>query len=443
MGRGRAWIAGGALAAIVVVACRADSVSNASGIDLPPRPVEAGTSPSEGLVGADASDASSDAGCEGGCSRPVTYSLVTSTHRYDSDKMWSGWGSHLGHLLGAADGSLYFVDDTGNDVNVNPAAAYYRFAAGAWTRVATVPFIGTIQQNTGSVLAKSGIAYTYGIDIANSVVEECTFDTSHLIGECHSTAMATGANANYVGAAISPSGYRVVWWTTTDGSFRYIYNFGGGWNGPVVSGINGYEDFSYASASFSDDNHFHLSGEGVTGTAPNWTFTALYTNAVIGSVITGWTVLPGTTKSGPLFNTSATWVDTSGAVHMIAHGASGDDVYIHRSATGAFTTSDCTPAGVSTGRLISSADGNLYYVAGAPGGGGILFQSIPKSQITGPVPWYVQPVHSVPAPSGVTGYLLLFPELAQYQEAPVLGLHVVANDYTNLPGSLYYANLTE
>ena len=45
----------------------------------------------------------------------LTIKTITNTHRYDPGKMFGGWGSHLGHLLRAPDGSLWFADDTGND----------------------------------------------------------------------------------------------------------------------------------------------------------------------------------------------------------------------------------------------------------------------------------------------------------------------------------------
>ena len=42
-------------------------------------------------------------------------------------------------------------------------------------------------------------------------------------------------SSNYLGAAISPLGYRMVWWTGVvdggGGSFHYVVDYGGGWNG--------------------------------------------------------------------------------------------------------------------------------------------------------------------------------------------------------------------
>ena len=402
--------------------------------------------PASGAGGAASAASAGSAGSGGtagdggtGGTPPVVYSLVTSTHRHDPGKMWSGWGNHLGHLVRAPDGSLFYVDDTGNDVNVNAGLAYYHFVGGKWTQVGTAAFYGLIQQNTGSVLAKNGIVYTYGVDVADGQIEECAFDTTALSAACNLTGVLAGDSANYIGAAVSPSGYRVVWWTTTNGTFRYAYELGGGWNGPVVSSIAGYGDFSYVTASFSDDTHIHISGEGVTGDAPNWSYDGLYSDVVLGMPITGWTTLPGTDMSGPVEDTSATWVDASGAVHMIGRTTSGE-VYVHRSPAGELSASHFVP-GVSGGRLIASADGNVYYVTGDVDGG-IRLQSFPTSRIAGPIPWDDQPIRAIPGPPGL-GRLILFPEIPQYQNAPVPGASVVANDYTNEPGSLWYAALTE
>ena len=45
---------------------------------------------------------------------------VTNQHRYQQGAVGGFWGHHLGHMVRTATQGLWYMDDTGNDVNINP-----------------------------------------------------------------------------------------------------------------------------------------------------------------------------------------------------------------------------------------------------------------------------------------------------------------------------------
>jgi hypothetical protein len=96
---------------------------------------------------------------------------------------------------------------------------------------------------------------------------------------CAPLPFTLGVDANYIGAAISPTGARMVWWTDVvdggGGTFEYVVDYGGGWNGPRAGSAGGYDDASYINIAFgagSDQGRFTMHVQLVSGLAPNWTF---------------------------------------------------------------------------------------------------------------------------------------------------------------------------
>src|SRR5262245_34337246 len=61
-----------------------------------------------------------------GPSLTFSSSLINASHRYQPGAMYGGWGAHLGHLLRSSANELWFVDDSGNNVNVNAGLAVYK-----------------------------------------------------------------------------------------------------------------------------------------------------------------------------------------------------------------------------------------------------------------------------------------------------------------------------
>src|SRR5205823_5923967 len=109
---------------------------------------------------------------------------------------------------------------------------------------ATISLSG-VQQNTATI-SLGGALYVYGVAGRNIV--ECTE------AGCTTIPLDIGPAANYVGAAVVPGVGRVVWWTNVvdggSGSFSYLVNYGGGWNGPRSGAVGGYNDCEYAHVAF-------------------------------------------------------------------------------------------------------------------------------------------------------------------------------------------------
>ncbi len=279
----------------------------------------------------------------------ATLTPIFDDHRYVPGAMFGGWGPHLGHLveLGAGETrALHWIDDhcdqavAGDcNVNVDRRLAVLRKDGAAWTAVRTVALPGTVQQNTATI-ADGATAWTFGIDSGARRVIECRHDAT---SACAAIPIDTGPMANYVGAAITPAGWRVVWWTNVvdggGGSFSFLVDYGGGWNGPRTGAIAGYNDCAYAHVAFAP------TGDGATffcqvvsGLAPNWTFSTLVGAArlAIDAPVT-WTNALAPPSGDTVMTTSDLWIDPStGDAHLLARSTAGTSLYYHRPAGGAF-----------------------------------------------------------------------------------------------------------
>ncbi|MEL7060381.1 MAG: hypothetical protein AAGN46_10185 [Acidobacteriota bacterium] len=189
-----------------------------------------------------------------------------------TDNMGGGWGPHLRSVLRASDDSLWFVHDQGPTTARNSSLRYRQRLGGQWIEVGSTNLDalgGQVQQNMAHVMVGHYI-YSYGVDIARQRMVECWLNTivpSHQ--SCHDVRISgqpytTPVGSNYVGAAVSPNGYRLVWWTSSGSpaSFHHMWNFGSGWNGPVTSPVviqgNHYHYAAYARAIFTGANTVDL-----------------------------------------------------------------------------------------------------------------------------------------------------------------------------------------
>lgn len=378
--------------------------------------------------------------CSGTCSDPVptptpstspspnlqqfSFSLfgLSSIHRYQTGAVSGGWGAHLGHLLRSNLNQLWYVDDSGNDSHVNAGLVYYRFVNGIWTGTAVASFPGTVQQNTGSLISGSMI-FSYGMDVQNNKLVECYFETSDpsfTTHACNHLAFDTGADSNYIGATISKGGTRVVWWTNTAGTFSYIYNFGGGWNGPITNSLGGYVDFSYVYARLADDNS-QIEFLGAAARAHGGAsvgYDVLFASTNLGTLPSNWTLL----FSGGIG--METWKDPNGGTHFFTYG-SATPMYFYKPSGGALTSQPALPDGGIVGaRIVQTASTANLVMSFADGH--VKYKTIQLSEINGPINWSGLSSYEIPIPSGL-GVITLFPESSMYQTTQPQEMNIVIN----------------
>lgn len=63
---------------------------------------------------------------------------LTNQHRFQTGAVGGFWGHHLGHMVRTSTQGLWYVDDTGNNGNRNPAINYHHFDGMKWTLVKTL-----------------------------------------------------------------------------------------------------------------------------------------------------------------------------------------------------------------------------------------------------------------------------------------------------------------
>ena len=359
---------------------------------------------------------------------------VTDQHRFDKDDpglVGGFWGHHLGHMVRTSTQGLWYVDDTGTDVNKNPAINYHHFDGIKWTLIKTLANPATIQQNTAT-LAVGDTIYTYGLNVVGGYIEEAIFDAKTNIAVYNRKIQSTGSNTNYIGAALSPNGTRVVWWTKVDynggpSDWVYIYTKGGVWNpNAIVTKIPG-NDFSYVFASFLNDSVFYVGGEVPSGIAPNWTYEVGAGKVVLGSPISGFTKMKGSNTA-----VNDLWVNrVNGDAHLFSYGSYGTIGYFYKPANGVWSDSInfLEVGSLSRWRFIDSPDGNLYLILSQ---GGFKFIVIPKNTINGKISITGLPVIPINNDDGFTGSYAIWPEVREYQTTPVGGINFAypGNDYS-------------
>jgi len=343
---------------------------------------------------------------------------ITDQHRFEP-RMWSGWGHHLGHMVRTATQGLWYVDDTGNDVWTNPAVNYLRFDGTRWILVKTFAAPHTIQQNFAN-MAIGDTIYSYGVNTDAGFIDEAVYDTRTNTPVWNLGIRYIGGGTNYIGAAISPNGTRVVWWTRAvnpegPSDWVYMYNDGSGWSSSIGAKIAG-ADFSYVFASFLNDSVFYVGGEVPHGYGP-YTFEVAAGKVTLGSPLSEFTKMKGSNKSA-----WDIWVNrANGDVHLFLYGALGNDIYFYKPAGGAWTdTANFIGVGLSCCRIIDSPDGNLYMILS---GGGTRMMVIPKSSITGMINFSSFPEIKLSAIDDFANSGAIFPEVKEFQTTPVSGIN--------------------
>ncbi len=358
--------------------------------------------------------------------------VITEEHRSVPGKMFGGWGPHLGHMVrvGAA---LYFVDDAcapgSCDVNVDARLDYWKIGASTIDLIGSVSLPGGVQQNMGTV-GDGTTLWSYGVAVAGQYLTECASIAGGAAAACNALPVDIGPNANYVGAAIHPGGSRMTWLTNVvdggGGSFRFYANYGGGWNGPRLGAIGGYNGAGYINAGFLDPVNpgpFILSAELVSGLAPSWTFVGGVGMGSLGTAnAVAWS-LAGSLPGDPTISTADLWVDpASGDTHVLARSASGKLVYLYRSSAGAWAAPVVASPSSYLGRFVMT--GGRLFVAHDVSGMGLVVQELALTSGGGPLDWTTSTPVSVPLPAGYQNLYAIYPETDTYQTTPVNGVNL-------------------
>jgi hypothetical protein len=368
----------------------------------------------------------------------VTSGVITTDHRFIDGQMFGGWGPHLGHLVRAGSGELFFVDDVcaqmgGGDfaicnVNDDHTLGYFRRGVDAWELVASTQLPGTVQQNTATIASADGSKlHTYGIDVAAGQIVECTFPLPSGPAACAALAFVLGPSSNYIGAALSPDGYRMVWWTGVvdggGGTFHYIVDYGGGWNGPRSGPVAGYNDASYINIGFPTGApaRFVMHVQLVGGLAPNWTFHGgVGTGDLTTSDPVAWSLpLAAVNGDDPVVSTNDVWVDPATQdEHVVARTNAGRAAYYHRPAGGAWSPPLFWLDATYRARFVPHGD-RLAMVYG-PNGAGLAFRVAGAADRSPgePIDWALLAERAIVLPEGYEDVYAIYPGAPPYQLAP-------------------------
>jgi hypothetical protein len=374
----------------------------------------------------------------------VDVSVIYDQHRAVPGAMFGGWGPHLGHLLRRANGATdetWFADDAcirnvSCNVNQNIRVDLHRRDRGKrdWQRVDEIFLPIGVQQNTGALLAGDRIL-VYGINVITHRVTECFKNLLNGAKGCVDLPGDIGAGSNYVGAAISPRGFRMAWYTKVvdggGGSFSFFADYGGGWNGPRTGAIGGYNDASYVNIAFGangNPDQFLMHGQLVSGKAPAWSFVgAAGTGDISSASSVAWTTPFMAAANASVQSTNDVAIDpVTGDTHLVARLSNGDAAYYFApKGSQDFQGPIQVFAKSFRARLTFLGSGDLV-LARSVKGKGLSVQIAPKAGRTAgrPVTWNTLP-EIVPAlPAGYEDLLAIYSQSSVYQTAPVAAVEL-------------------
>lgn len=354
-------------------------------------------------------------------------------HRAIPGKMFGGWGPHLGHLLRrrvSDKDTLFFVDDAcapgACNVDINQRVDYLRLESTGWKRIDTQALPSGVQQNTASILSGDR-ALSYGIDSAGQTLHECARNLETGAKGCTAVPVAIGAAANYVGAAITPNGYRMAWLTNVKdgggGSFSFFADYGGGWNGPRQGAVGGYNDASYVNVAFGvdgDPDRFTMHSELVSGLAPAWSFVGGVGegSTTVAAPVT-WTTSLVPPAGDAVISPDDVLVDArTSDTHLLARTKAGAAAYYFRPKGGAYQGPVEVFPRSYRARLVSLADGSLVLVRNDDTAGGLVLHVAKPTFAAGtPVKWSAAKVIRPTLPDGYESIYAIYTESSSYSLA--------------------------
>ncbi len=410
-----------------------------------------------GSTGADTgSSTTSSSDSDSGDPEPIpAIALITDENRRH-ETMSGGWGPHLRGIMRDPKDTLWFTVDAGPDVLTNQAIRYYRKDPDAWTEVASQAHTAGIQQNAASLML-GGTIYTYGVNIGQSFLEECTLNTDDLAAKACNAILISGQvyttppSSNYVGAAAHSGSTRVVWFTRVGpggaaGDWIYTYNFGGGWNGPVVSPVLGANDFAYVHASFVDAGALALVGQLYFGKYPDGSYGAAVAEFKLGDLPT-FVPLESGEQGVSMLSSADLWVDpASGAQHVLARDDKGALRYYFKP-SGAPWAAHSAPLSTipSTyrARFVRRPGSPLMIARGDAIAGSVVLLEAPSDDASVAVDW--DSATSTPMPSPGPGFAppsAIYVESEAYQTSPVKEVNLgLCGEYQAADNEIWWGTL--
>jgi hypothetical protein len=334
--------------------------------------------------------------------------LISDQNRNQDGVGFGGWGPHLRSVLRMNDDSLWYVmDHSKGDISSNDQLLYFQQKNASWKRVARQDLIPGAGQGYAHITNGEEI-FSYGVNFRLAQLHECRLNAKTLaLSDCTAVlnrsgqAIDLGGGANYVGAAISPKGTRLVWWVVVarDGTgqqWNYVYNRGDGWQGPIVTRlVKSRRALSYIYVRFVNENQVALSGQFWIGKFPEGSQQATLTHFSLGEPIKGFHTLKSSDDKGFPKSGSDLWVNPKTAtIHALVEGF-GDTFFGNKVHYYTFKMDDpwreLEPVqsfrGYFRARLTQIKRGDLFLVLGGIGRSKIDVLHVPKESITDPIDW--------------------------------------------------------
>lgn len=371
--------------------------------------------------------------------------LVSEQNRKQDGVVFGGWGPHLRSILRMNDDSLWYVmDHSRGDVSSNDQIYYLRQKDASWEHVADQDLIPGANQGYAHITDGEEI-FSYGVNFKLAQLHECRLNSKTLVGSgCAAVldrsgqAIDLGGGANYIGAAISPQGTRLAWWVVVarDGGqeWRYVYNRGEGWEGPIITRLDeSHRGFSYIYARFVDATEVALSGQVWVGEFPKGSAQATLTRFSLGQPIQGFHALTSPDKKGFPKSGGDLWVNPrTGTVHAVVEGF-GEGFFGATIHYYTFNIHDPwrelapirTFSGYFRARFAELVQGDLCLVLGGSTDSPKLEAlRVPKDGVTDPIDWDAADKVNATMPAGEHyAPMAIWIENRAYQTTPVKNLN--------------------
>ncbi|MGB1276033.1 MAG: hypothetical protein ACPG77_09810, partial [Nannocystaceae bacterium] len=311
-----------------------------------------------------------------------------------------------------------------------------------------------VQQNAASVILGPTI-YSYGVNIGQNYLEECYLHTGNLQHACNAILISgqvytTPPSSNYVGAAAHEGTTRIVWWTRVGqgggtGDWLYTYNFGGGWNGPVVTPLNGGNDFAYVHAAFTSPGSVAMVGQLYFGQYPNGHYGAAVSEFSLGEV----PVLVALEAGEPgveMLSSADLWIDpASGSQHVVARDDQGGTRYYFKPSDAMWEQHSLPLHTFPTtfrARFLRAEGGDLWLARGDTNGG-LEMLRVPEADPKLAIAWESAEAVVVEPPSpGFAPPSAIYVESASYQTTPVTELNLAyCGEYMAADNEIWWATL--
>jgi hypothetical protein len=238
-----------------------------------------------------------------------------------------------------------------------------------------------------------------------------------------------------------------VWWTTVgvngaEGQWSYVYQSQNEWSGPIVCALNGYNDFAYVFAAFSNETNVSLAGQLYAGAYPHGRFALGCAEFRLGETIH----VTGFTNDAPVCGKSASdiWLH-NGGTHVIAETQHGSIAYYYKPPQQSWANCQIPPCiltNVHRARFLDSGK-HVYLITGGATNEGVRIRRIEKGKISGPVDWAGVPDLRIPIDeSALAAPSAIYVESRRYQTAGVKGVNfAAAGHYPDFDNQIWHFEL--